>query len=468
MFELLTCMIKEEWRMHSSLFGTLMFALFPVLVTVCAFICCLALPVFQTILSFEQLSLIAHYLFVLFGVTVGAFGLLGREVMNRRFGHASLLAYSSRSLPISERRIFANFFIKDVIYYVVLWILPFVLGFACAAPLLSVSFRYATLLLISLTLSFLIGLSGAFLLSTLYAHSSKVLVISLVLAAIALLSVTSYCNGAVLDLLPSVSFFLTPSPHYIALSLSAIVIPSLFSLIFFKMDYPEKKRRFKNSLVVLSKKLQFSTYSNFISKDLLDLKRSEGGVGKVLFSFIFPVALFWRLLSMLQSYVPQTNFILLFAIFLGIISSTIYNWLTEFDLFSSYLFLPVTVSSILKSKITSYALINLIPLIILVLVTVTMNQFNYFLPALCSFVSISPYALSVTIYLAGLYPNVLLYNAKIFLEYLVSILTIVFILIFLSIANPTYLFFSPVLLLISLYLIHQSYKKWDNQEQPSF
>ena len=79
MFELLTCMIKEEWRMHSSLFGNLMFVLFPVLVTVFSFLCCLVLPVFQTILSFEQLALLAQYLFVLFGVTVGTFGLLGLE-----------------------------------------------------------------------------------------------------------------------------------------------------------------------------------------------------------------------------------------------------------------------------------------------------------------------------------------------------------------------------------------------------
>jgi len=107
--EILKAMIKEEWRLHTSLFGSRMFALFPLLIGMSAFIISLFLPYMTKVMTIGQMLQSAHYLFIFFGVSIGAFGLFGREVMNRRFGQASLIAYSSRSLPISERIIFLNF-----------------------------------------------------------------------------------------------------------------------------------------------------------------------------------------------------------------------------------------------------------------------------------------------------------------------------------------------------------------------
>jgi len=465
--EILKSMIKEEWRSHSSIFGSFMFALFPVILTIFAFAGSLFLPIFQNILPVKQIALLAHYLFVLFGLSVGAFGLFGREVMNRRFGQASLIAYSSRSLPVSERKIFLNFFIKDIIYYFLLWILPFVLGFAFASPLILINLSYSPVLLLTLTLSFLIGLSMTFFFSTIYVYSIKLLVSIFVLFAIIALLTANRLSMDLLVLLPSLSFFFMPSLKQLVLSLLLIIVSSAFSLFFLKVDYPEKKRRFENSLDKLSDRLKFSKYSYFISKDFLDLNRSEGGLGKIIFSFLFPIALTWLLLFVFLKFVP-VNFLAMFSIFLGVISSSIYNWLTEFDLFTSYSFLPVRVSTVIKSKIISCAMINLISLIILFLVALWAKQFDYFLPALFSFVSVASYALSVTIYLAGLYPNILLYNAKIFLEYFLSIAPILLLLIFLSILNPFYLIFSPILIIVSSYFIKGGYRKWDKWELPSF
>jgi len=468
MFEILKNMIKEEWRIHSSLFGSFMFALFPIMIAVIAFIGSLFLPIFQFILPVKQILLFVHYLFVLFGLSIGSFGLFGREVMNRRFGQASMIAYSSRSLPVSERKIFFNFFIKDIIYYFILWILPFVVGLALASPFLSLSLIYSISLLLTLTLSFLIGLSIAFFLSTIYAHSSKLLIGILVLFAILGLFTASYLSIDLLMLLPSLSFFFMPSLSQLVLSLLLIITPSTLSLIFLKIDYPKKERKFKNSLVFLSKTLKFGKYSNFISKDFLDLNRSEGGLGKIIFSLLFPIAVVWLLLALFLKFVPIINVLVIFSMFLGVISSSIYNWLTQYDLFTSYSFLPVKVSDVMKSKTISYILINLIPLVILILVALGTNQSIYFLPALFSFLTLSSYTLSITILLTGLHPNILLYNAKIFLEYLFSIIPILLILIFLSLLNPFFLILSPILILLSFHFIKKSYIKWDKWEQPSF
>lgn len=468
MLEILKNMIKEEWRIHSSLFGSFMFALFPVLLTIIMFAGSLVLPILKVIIPINQLLIILHYMFIIFGISVGSFGMLGREVMNRRFGQASLLAYSSRTLPVSERKIFINFIIKDILYYFFLWILPFVLGFALASPFLSISFIYSASFLMTLTLSFLMGLSIIFFLSTIYAHSSKILIGILILFIASILFAVSYFSINLPVLLSMLSFSFFPSITKIMIYLFLIIVPSAFSLAFLKVDYPQRKRLFKNSLEKLSRLLRFSRYSTFISKDFLDFKRSEGGLGKIIFSFLIPVSVSWLLLVIFLKFIPVLNFFIIFSIFLGAISSSFYNWLTEFDLFTSYSFLPVKVSTIIKSKISSYIIINLISVLILILAIFLTRQSIYLIPSLFSFLTVSSYTLAITIYLAGLTPSIFLYNAKIFSEYLLLISPVLLVLIFLSMPSPFYLIFSILLVPISLHIINKSYNKWDKLEQSFF
>ncbi|WP_269850357.1 hypothetical protein [Methanosarcina horonobensis] len=158
--------------------------------------------------------------------------------MNRRFGQASLIAYSSRVLPVSERFIFANFLGKDILYYFVLYIMPFVSGFALAVKFVpagnfSASSTILTLLL-TLSLSFMIGLSAVFFLSTVYAHSGKISLFCLFAASFLLLHVSGNLNHYTLYSLPSLSFFLSPSENQLLLSGVLILVPSALSLVFLK------------------------------------------------------------------------------------------------------------------------------------------------------------------------------------------------------------------------------------------
>ena len=467
MLEIFKGMMKEEWRIHSSLFGGFMFALFPVILTIIAFIGSLFLPILRLMIPTQQLWMISQYTFILFGLSVGSFGLFGREIMNRRFGHASLMAYSSRTLPVSERKIFLNFFIKDIIYYFFLWILPFVLGFSFALPFISSNLTYSLSTLLVLTFSFLIGLSISFFLSTIYAHSIKLLIAMLVAFIIIEIFAINYLSLNISNIFQILSFSFLPSINQVLLSLFIIIVPTTFSLIFLKVDYPQKKRLYKDSLVRVSNWIKFNKYSIFISKDFLDFNRSEGGLGKIIFSYLIPLAIIWLLISLLLRFVPLNLFIV-FSIFLGILSSSFYNWLTEFDSFTSYAFLPVKVSTLIKSKVNSYIIINIISVVILILVALWVNQIDYLLPALFSFLAISSYSLSVNIYLAGLNPHILLYNGKIFLEYMLFLVPVLLALIFLSIFNPFYLILSIIIIPISYKIIRISYDRWDKIEQPSF
>jgi hypothetical protein len=468
MDELFVAMLKEEWRIHSSMFGNVGFALFPVMLLVFSALGSLALPLFLTLIPGGQVALFTHGFFVLLGVMVGSFGILGREFMNRRFGQASLVAYSSRSLPVSERRIFFTFVVKDAVYYFFLWVLPFVAGFALASPVLGVNLRVAATLLLTLPLAFLTGLSGAFFLSTVYAHSVKLLVVIFVAAGAGFLLIPSLSGVGPAALVPAYVLFSSPSAEALLVTLAAILIPSVVSVVFVRFDYPDRTKRFDDAFTPLARALGNSAHAPFVAKDALDLLRSEGGVGKIIFSFLLPLCLIWIFLSVLIRFIPGIDATVVFAVLLGVISSTTYNWLTEFDTFSAYTFLPVEVGSVLRSKVRSYAFINLVSVGVLGCVVAGTGAWETALPALAAFLSVSAYALAVTIFLTGLHPNVLLYHSKTFFLYLAAISPVLLGLIFLSVLNPACTLGSVVLLPVAWILFEKSVGRWNAWDMPQY
>ncbi len=471
MFDIFKSMLKEEWRMHSNLFGNCGFSLFPVFIFLFTFFVSLVLPIFREIFTYAQIALGMHYLFLLMGGMVGAFGLMGREFMNRRFGQASLIAYSSRTLPVSQRLIFANFLVKDVVYYFILYVLPFIAGFSLAAELVpSGDFHFPVtllILLLTLSLSFMIGLSLVFFLSTIYAHSGKLLVSGLLAALVFLLFVSGNLSSNIFYSLPSLSFFLLPSKNQFLLSIILMTVPSVLSLLFLKVDFPQAKKNFPNSFSRLCGYLGSYRYAAFVAKDFLDLKRSEGGLGKLIFSFLLPAALVWMLLSALEKVIPVLNTLILFSLVLGVLSSSMYNWLTEYDIFASYAFFPLKVSDMIRSKLNSYIFLNLVPFIVLVLLTLKKDP-AILLPALLLFISISLYMVSILVYLTGLSPSINLYSGKTFALYTLSVMPLLLANVILSMFGSYYVLADLLLIPLALYLLGQSFRKWDRTESPRF
>lgn len=460
-WEIFKKMFIEEWRIHTSTFDNKLFAFFPIMIGIGAFILSMLLPFLTRIMTLRQLFLSVHFIFIFFGVSIGAFGLFGKEIMNRRFGQASLVAYSSRSLPVSERRIFFYFFLKDVVYYIILWILPIILGFLIATFFIEISVFSAIIASVSLIISFLIGLSLVFFLSTIYAHSSRILIILLIAAGVILLFFNQTYEITFTKIIIPYCLYYEPTLNKTLFILGAILIPTALSLVFLKVEYPIKKKQHKNKLTNLTKKLSFSKYSFYVAKDFIDLNRSEGGIGKIIFSFLLPIAFTWMFLGIFLEIIPTIKTVMIFSIFLGIVSSSLYNMVTAFDTFNPYMFLPVKVSTIIKSKIISYLLINIVPLIILIFVSISMSQILYFIPALFTFIVISFVSLVATIYFTGLSPTILMYNSKIFFEYSLSLAPMLFAFTFLTILDPFYLLISPVLIIPGFWVLKKGLKKWD-------
>ncbi|TGC09025.1 hypothetical protein [Methanolobus halotolerans] len=463
MFELFNSMMKEEWRMHSSFFGNRGFALFPVVIVAISMLLSLSMMIFGRIISQADVLLGLHYLLLFMGSMVGGFGLLGREVMNRRFSQASLLAYSSRTLPISERFIFSNFIVKDVIYYFFLYVLPFTAGFVAGAFIIDIHYSFL-ILLMTLFLSFCTGLSLVFLLSTVYANLGKKALFLIFVVSIVLLVLFQGTGPEKLYVLPPLAMYIAPSVDLLIICLGLVLVPSIISIIFLKVDYPQFQKHYRNRFKGIAARLGFYGYSHFVAKEYLDLSRSEGGVGKIVFSFLVPVALIWLFLPQLLKLVPGLDILVVFAVVVGMMASSMYNWLVEFDMFSSYAFLPLTVPDILRSKLNSYSLLNVIPLAIIIITTVYTGRLFDIVHIVLLFVAVSMYMVSVTVYLTGLNTSISLYNAGTFAGYVLAIGPVVLGMIFLAQLNFHFVIASVILIPVALFVLKRSFVKWGKWE----
>jgi hypothetical protein len=468
MFELFIAMVKEEWRVHSTMFGSLSFALFPILIFWIAFMGSFLLPLMLKSLHSGELSLVLHANYLMLGFMVGAFGLLGSEVMNRRFGQASLLAYAARSLPLSERFIFANFVIKDTLYYFALWVLPLALGFLLASPFIGVPVTLPLLLSLTLTLSFLFGLCAVFFLSSVYSHSKTALagILGILAIAAGALALLTGRNPAMF--FPPLMLFNAFS--WLNLTFSCVAIALLFtvSIWLFTPETSGATKRYSDMLTPLTKKLSFFPTPPLAAKDLIDMYRSGGMVGQTLFSFIIPLVVIWFFLSLLNGYLPSNGVLLEFALVTGVIASTMYTWLTMFDTFGAYACLPVSVRTLIKSKIASFSVLQLIPAVFVAIVATLSGQVIYLVPAVVICLSVSFYCLGVTIWLTGLSPSVLVYNVKVMVTYLILIGIVLLTLSAVAFASPFTALGAVILFVPATFFARLGFAKWEASEQPGF
>jgi hypothetical protein len=468
MFELFIAMVKEEWRMHSTMFGSLSFALFPVMIFGIAFMGAFLLPLLRATMPAGNLVLIIHANFLLLGFMVGAFGLLGNEVMNRRFGQASLLAYSARSLPLGESHIFATFVIKDVIYYFFLWVFPFGFGYILASPFIGVPLSQGLLLLLTLTLAFMYGLCVVFFLSSLYARSRVLLwaVVLMLGVAWGSLVIATGMNPALF--FPPLLLYAAFSWMNLLVSLVALGVLFTVSVVLFSPEYTGNTKEHRNAFAPLARRFGFLSDPALAAKDAIDLYRSGSVIGQTLFSFLIPLAVIWFFLSLLGPYLPPHGLLFMFAIITGVIASTMYTWVTMFDSFGPYACLPVAVSRLIAGKITTFSLLQIVPAIFITAVALLSGEAANLVPAVVLCLTVSFYAAGVMVWLTGLSPNVMVYDVKVMAIYLVLTGIVLTLFSAIAFANPLWALSSVILLVPAWLLVQKGKARWDAEEPAGF
>jgi len=426
MFETLKAMIKEEWRIHSLVFGNRSFSFFPLLLALLSFIASALIPLYRVILTGDEMAGVLHGTYLFFGLSVGGFGVLGREALNRRLGDISLIAYSARTLPISEKRLFADFVAKDTLFYILFLVAPFIAGYLGAALIFGFSLAQIPYLAVSLTLTFLFGLATCFLATTAYAHLGKKFLLILGAAAFACtLADPAWLQAENLMgvILPLQYFLHGRTADFIASS-AFILIASAASTAFVKLDYRLATKRFQNKYSELEKRLRPTGYSLFLAKDLLDLERSEGGIWKVFGSYVFPILAAGVTVLFFARFLPigGHHILLLIALMTGLTSTSLYSFLAEYDFPQLYEFLPITTPYIIKAKLIVYAFFTACAATMIIAATyILFKPPILFLPVALAFAAgVAAYTTSVTVYLTGLRPNVMLYSAGIFIRYMLA------------------------------------------------
>jgi hypothetical protein len=467
MFELFTAMVKEEWRVHSTMFGSLSFALFPVLIFGIAFMGSFLIPLVSRTLPVGNLAIIVHANYLMLGLMVGGFGMLGNEMMNRRFGQASFLSYSARSLPLSDRFIFTNFVVKDTVYYFFLWVFPFAFGYILASPFIHVSLTSSLFLLLTLTLSFLFGLCGVFFLSTVYAWSKPVFWAFLLLLGI------GFGGIMATGLNPAILFpplLLHNEFSWTNLLLSFLVLAYLFivSLWLFNPESVGSEKKYRDSFTPWLQRLSFLQSPPLATKDMIDLYRSGSMIGQTIFSFIVPLGVIWFFLSLMSRFFPPHALLFLYAVTTGVIASTMYTWVTMFDTFGPYACLPVAVSTLISSKLTTFSILQIIPAVFIAVVAILSGEAAYLIPAVVLGLAVSFYAVSIMAWLCGLSPNVLVYDVKVLFEYLLLVGVAITLFSAASFINPYYALGAVILAVPAWMFYHKAKIRWDAVDPAGF
>jgi len=457
-------MLKEEWRIHSTMFGSLNFALFPVMICAIAFMGTFLLPLIQTTMPVGDLVILIHAQYLMLGFMVGAFGLLGHEVMNRRFGQASLLAFSARILPLNPRHIFTIFVLKDTVYYFFLWIFPVGAGFLVGSLFTGIPVFYPLNILLTLSLSFLTGMSVVFFLSSLYGRSGKALFVFLIFAGLVFLGWFMFTGTNPATLFPPLILFYQFSWDILLESCMVVLVPCCIALLLFSPDIQPGTKNYPNRMKPLIHHLNRLPNPPLAAKDMIDLWRSGSIVGQTIFSFLVPLIIIWFFLSLLDEYVSPIHLLLTFAMITGIIASTMYTWLCMFDSFSVYALLPLHVRDVITSKITSFTLLQVIPIFFIAMITFLSGQGEFLLPVLVLTLSVSYYVLAVSIWLTGLSPSVLVYNVRVMVQYFLFIGFALSIFGSLTSMNPWFGLVGVMLLVPAYWLVRLGMRKWDREE----
>ncbi|MDO8724613.1 MAG: hypothetical protein Q7J35_00920 [Candidatus Methanoperedens sp.] len=419
-YNILKLMFKEEFRLQASFFNRSYFLFSSLTIVLFTFIMGATLPLLRRAVAIEDMILVAHWVLLFYGLSVGGFAMFGDRILERRFGSVSLLLGSGYTLPIRFRRLFLLFYIKDTLYYVFFTILPMILGLALASVFVPISFSSLFYLFVSLTLSFLIGISISVLL---FAVLARIGVSGLVIAAAG----GSYIWFAGIDIkvvaaqLPPLVFY---HSHSFYIVLEVLIISLLLGVIssFFIKETPtpherKAKEAFMRTLSLTSRMV--SKYGPMLSKDILDLVRS-GIIFPVILTFMTPLLFLYAVTWFVES-VMLWNFsfsLLFYAAMVGFFCTLLYSWLSNVDISECYNSLPLSMPHVIRTKLILFLFfICVVAVPYLVAVGYLKGEMDLLLIGLFIMFTVSSYVGSVLAYLTGLFTNSYLLDAKILLQF---------------------------------------------------
>lgn len=426
--KILVWMFKEEFRLQASFFNRSYFFASSLVMILFTFVMGMSLPMLQQAVAIDDILLAAHWLILFYGFGVGGFALFGERILERRFGSISLLLGSGYTLPIRHRRLFFLFYIKDTLYYIFFTILPMILGLVIASGFVSISLTSLSMLFISLSMAFLLGISSSVMLFTFQVRWGSIPVIVLAGALGVYLTVTGVNIYGITAALPPLVCYHSHSILIILEVLAAVLLFMVISFFLTKeipMPYERKASENYKRTAGLTSKL-VPEYGPILAKDIMDLIRSKM-IFPVVFTFLMPLIFLYAFIWFIESVILlNLRFSLLFyAVMVGFFCTLLYSWLSNIDISECYNSLPLSMPFVIKSKLILFFFLNILVAVpYLIAVGLLKGEIGLLWISLLLMLTVSTYVGSVVAYLTGLFTNSYLLDAKILAQFTLMVVPI--------------------------------------------
>ncbi|MCK5561501.1 MAG: hypothetical protein KAJ51_12940 [Thermoplasmata archaeon] len=475
LYTLIKLMLKEEYRFHTSFLAKYNFLGFPIMIMVFTFILAIFTPQLLKELSLNEIYFSLHSSLFLYGLSMGAFAFLGREYLERRFGQVNFMVSAPILLPIKFKTAFFAFFFHDVIFYILVTIIPLTCGLLLSIPFSGILVTSVLFLSILLILSFLLGISFSFFMSAVYMKNQKIFIGIVIVIIILLLGGFQFRWLDYGIIFPTLKFQLTRYWQYLAHGVVLIISFMVFASYLIDERFETPSKHYKTELIKRRQQFQvMGSYSILTAKELIDLVRSRT-LTKIMFSFAVPLVFItfisWFFRVGLE--IPIEFNIIFYGGMVGFFGLLIYSWQNNTDVIEFYQVLPITVPKVIKSKIIVFALITTgMSTSFVVVMAFIHNELTLLGWALLVMFITSFYIVTVVAYLTGLRTNTYLFNVTVLVKFVILVSLPLFCITILSFTlYSNYLISIFSILFICLILCAGTYvlfrgieKKWAHEE----
>ena len=432
-------MFREEWRQNIDFAKKRHILLFPALLALVSMVMVVGIRFLvgegvadvegledqRRAFTWDELKFALHLPLFMFSLGMGSFAFLGRVMVSQRGSGLNYLLASPALQPIEQSTNHFAYWVKEVIYYILLILIPvssgMVLGilmevlFDISTPLVWSSIPI-TMLAMSLTLAE--GLALSFLGSALWTRGrpwSRIIPLLAVILGVLILG-----GWLRFDWLIVGYFF--QLEHSVLIAIAGFTVIPLFAwlgAISVSDDFEQQITERKELLSGAHARLGILGKGNLrllVAKEFVDLIRS-GTIKKMIVSYAVPLlvllALAW-LVDFTDSPIPVN--LLTYAPFLGFFGFNFYSWLTGIDSPEHMNTLPVSVPELIKAKVVTYFLTTTwISVLFLILMAWKLEAWTMLPVALIVMIANSIYIVCLTAFLMGLRPNKAIFDASIML-----------------------------------------------------
>lgn len=437
-----TVMFKEEFRKNVEFAKARQMVLFPMLLALVTMVSTVGLQFLvgdsaaQTTdtdansFTWQELRFALHLPLLMFSLGMGTFAFMGRDALVRRTATKNHLLASPALQPLPNSMAHFAYFVKDLVFYVLLILSPIIVGmglgkgldtfFAITTPLEYSSLPWTWF---AMVVTLAQGLAISFLASALWMRGRPftifgpmVVVLLGIIIGVGVFDIDLILIG--LSIQTSKNLILGITGFGLCLLLG--YFSSLLIIDDFDVSVVEKGDLFKP----IYDKLSFLGRGEIrliVAKEFVDLFRS-GSIKKMVVSYTIPLAVLlgmaW-LIDFAEAPIPIN--LLSYAPFLGFFGFNFYSWLTILDSPEFMNGLPVRVPQLIRAKVLVYFLItSWISLIFIILMAWRLDEWASLPTSIVVMFANSIYIVALTAFLMGLRPNKAIFDASIMIWFWVG------------------------------------------------